>query len=108
RGNQRTQSDVIRRTLGLDSGKPVSQAKLFETERNLYRLGIFSRVNVELVPAGLDETTRDVLVRVEEGKPRSILYGPGWDSENGFRGVCAFLRDQVCLGGVPRARSRAQ
>jgi outer membrane protein insertion porin family len=95
RGNQRSQSEVIRRTLGLDSGKPVSQAKLFETERNLYRLGIFSRVDVELVPGGLDETERDVLVRVEEGKSHSILYGPGWDSTNGFRGLLAFTDNNV-------------
>lgn len=95
RGNQRTQSDVIRRTLGLDPGKPVSQAKLFETERNLYQLGIFSRVDVEFVPGGLDETQRDVLVRVEEGKSHSILYGPGWDSQNGFRGLLAFTDNNV-------------
>ncbi len=95
RGNQRTESDVIRHTLGLDSGKPVSQGKLFETERNLYQLGIFSRVDVELVPGGLEDTERDVLVRVEEGKEHSLLYGPGWDSANGFRGLLAFTDNNV-------------
>ena len=95
RGNQRTQGDVIRRTLDLDPGKPVSQTRLLETERNLYQLGIFSSVDVAFVPAGLDETARDVIVRVEEGKPRSVLYGVGWDSENGFRGLFGFSDNNV-------------
>jgi outer membrane protein assembly complex protein YaeT len=95
RGNQRTQGEVIRRTLDLGHDKPVSQAKLLENERNLYQLGIFSRVEVEFVPAGLDETARDVLVRVEEGNPRSVLYGIGWDSDNGFRGSLSFSDNNV-------------
>jgi outer membrane protein insertion porin family len=95
RGNQRTLGDVIRRTLDLRHGDPVSQAKLFETERNLYQLGIFSRVDVAFVPSGLDETDRDVLIRVEEGKPRSVLYGFGWDSETRFRGSLAFTDNNI-------------
>jgi outer membrane protein insertion porin family len=95
RGNQRTQGNVIQRTVDLDRGKPVSQAKLFETERSLYQLGIFSRVDVEFVPSSLDETERDVLIRVEEGKPRSVLYGVGWDSETGIRGSLAFTDNNV-------------
>ena len=95
RGNQRTQGDVIQRTIDLDRGEPVSQATLFETERSLYQLGIFSRVDVEFVPSGLDETERDVLIRVEEGKPRSVLYGIGWDSEGGARGSLAFTDNNV-------------
>ncbi|MFL6195618.1 MAG: outer membrane protein assembly factor BamA [Thermoanaerobaculia bacterium] len=95
RGNQRTVGDVIRRTLDLDTGDPVSQARLVETERGLYQLGIFSRVDVELVKAGLDETERDVLIRVEEGKPRSLLYGVGWDSEDQFRFLVGFNNNNL-------------
>ncbi|HEY4572834.1 MAG TPA: outer membrane protein assembly factor BamA [Thermoanaerobaculia bacterium] len=95
RGDQRTQGDVIRHTLDLRHGDPVSQARLFEVERNLYQLGIFSRVDVQLVPSDLEETERDVLIRVEEGKPRSVLYGFGWDSETGFRGSLAFADNNV-------------
>jgi outer membrane protein assembly complex protein YaeT len=95
RGNERTRGDVIGRAIGLEHGEPVSQAKLFVVERNLYRLGIFSRVEVELVPASLDETERDVLVRVEEGKARSVLYGIGWDSESGVRGSLSFTDNNI-------------
>ena len=95
RGIERTQSEVIRRTLDLDRGEPISGIKLLETERNLYRLGIFSRVDVELIRAELDTTDRDVLVRVEEGRPRTLTYGLGWDSEEQFRGLVGFTDNNV-------------
>ena len=95
RGTERTQSEVIRRTLDLRSGEPISGVKLLETERNLYRLGIFSRVDVELIRAGLDTTDRDVLVRVEEGRPRTLTYGLGWDSEEQLRGLVGFTDNNV-------------
>jgi outer membrane protein insertion porin family len=95
RGNQRTRGDVIRRTIDLDTGDPVSQTRLVDTERGLYQLGIFARVDVELVRAGLDETERDVLIRVEEGKPRSLLYGVGWDSEDQFRFMVGFSNNNL-------------
>ena len=90
RGNRKTRGEVIRRTMDLERGDPISDTKLLEIERNLYRLGIFSRVDVELVPAGLDASERDVLARVEEGKSRSVTYGLGWDSESGLRGLFGY------------------
>lgn len=94
RGNERTEGEVIRRSLDLHQGDPISDIKLLEVERNLYRLGIFSRVDVELISA-LDTTERDVLVRVEEGKPRTLLYGIGWDSEDKVRGLFGFNHSNV-------------
>ncbi|HYX26773.1 MAG TPA: outer membrane protein assembly factor BamA [Thermoanaerobaculia bacterium] len=95
RGNRQTKDDVIRRTLDLKHGDPISDTKLLEVERNLYRLGIFSRVDVGLVQAGLDASERDVLIRVEEGKSRSVTYGLGWDSESGLRGLFGYSDNNV-------------
>lgn len=75
RGNRRTDGEVIRRAIELDRGEPVSRSRLLEAERSLYRLGIFSRVSLEITPAPLGATTRDVVVRVEEGSVRSLRYG---------------------------------
>lgn len=95
RGNERTRSEVIRRTLDLQHGEPISEVRLLETERNLYRLGIFSRVDVDLVRAGLDATERDLLIRVQEGLPRTLTYGIGWDSEEHLRGIVGFTDNNV-------------
>lgn len=90
RGNRATQAGVIRRAVGLASGQPVSTSRLLEVERRLYRLGIFSRVDVELTPAPLGATTRDVLVEVEEGRVQRIAYGFGYDTEDGIGGLATY------------------
>jgi outer membrane protein insertion porin family len=77
RGNQRTDSEVIRRTLGVKPGQPISETRRLEIERDLYRLGIFSSVQVELSRAGLSSSGQDLIVRVEEGKRRRISYSLG-------------------------------
>jgi translocation and assembly module TamA len=52
-------------------------------------------VDVELIRADLDTTDRDVLVRVEEGKPRTLIYGIGWDSVDKVRGLFGFNHSNV-------------
>lgn len=95
RGNQRTEPDVIRRAMGLRKEEPASDAKLLTAERDLYRLGIFSRVDVQLLPGEPGASERDLLVRVEEGKPRGIVYGLGWDSQDQGRGLLGFTHNNV-------------
>jgi outer membrane protein insertion porin family len=100
RGNQRTESEVIRRSLGIESGDPVSEARLLQIQRDLFRMGIFSGVEVSLTRAGLEGATRDLVVRVEEGRPRRISYGLGYewddDSEIGSpRGSVSFTHNNV-------------
>lgn len=90
RGNRATDEGVIRRVAALDRGKPVSRARLLDAERRLYRLGIFSRVDAELTPVPLGGTTRDVLIRVGEGKSRRITYGLGYDTEDGLGGLAGY------------------
>ncbi len=77
RGNQRTESEVIQRTLGVETGQPISETRRLEIERDLYRLGIFSSVQVELSRAGPESAARDLIVRVEEGLPRRVSYSLG-------------------------------
>jgi len=94
RGNQATRTDIIRRTLGIKSGDPIGQSRPYQLESNLYRLGIFSRVDVDLTGSPLD-TERDVLVRVEEGKFKSLRYGFGYDSEEKLRGLLGFSDNNI-------------
>ncbi|HEX5759787.1 MAG TPA: POTRA domain-containing protein [Thermoanaerobaculia bacterium] len=96
RGNRATESEVIRRTLGVERGAPISETRLLELERDLYQLGIFSSVEVELTRAGLGGAQRDLLVRVEEGRPRRVTYGLGYEyngddhEQSGPRGGVSF------------------
>jgi outer membrane protein insertion porin family len=79
RGNQRTASEVIQRTMGVRPGQPISETRRLEIERDLYRLGIFSSVQVELSSGGPGSAGRDLIVRVEEGRPRRISYSLGFE-----------------------------
>ncbi|MBV8201618.1 MAG: BamA/TamA family outer membrane protein [Acidobacteria bacterium] len=94
RGNQATKTDIIRRTLRIQHGDPIGQSRPYQLESNLYRLGIFSRVDVDLTGSPLD-TERDVLVRVEEGKFKSLRYGLGYDSEEKVRGLLGFSDNNI-------------
>jgi outer membrane protein insertion porin family len=95
RGNQTTSTEVIRRTLGIKHGDPLGQSRPYQLESNLYRLGVFSRVDVDLVGSGLDSPGRDLLVRVEEGKFKSVGYGAGYDSEEKLRGLLSFSDNDI-------------
>ena len=94
RGNQATKTDIIERTLRIQHGDPIGQSRPYQLESNLYRLGIFSRVDVDLTGSPLD-TERDVLVRVEEGKFKSLRYGFGYDSEEKLRGLLGFSDNNI-------------
>jgi outer membrane protein insertion porin family len=106
RGNQATRTDVIRRTLRLAHGDPIGQSRPYELESNLYRLGIFSRVDIDLSGSPLD-TERDVLVRVEEGKFKSLSYGAGYDSEEKFRALLG-VSDNNIGGEADSLRANAR
>lgn len=86
-GNRKTRTAVILGALEISSGDPVSGPRLLDMERNLYRLGIFSRVEVEFLPADLGAVRRDVLVRVKEGRTRSLIFEAGYNSEDDARGL---------------------
>lgn len=111
RGNDRTRSEVIRGAIELAPGEPVSTTALLEAERDLYRLGIFSRVEVELTPAPLSDSNRDVVVRVEEGEVQRVTYGAGFDSESGFGGIVGYSHANLlgrAIHGAVDARVREE
>lgn len=100
RGNVKTRDEVIDNAISLEPGEPVSRTRLLEVERDLYRLGIFSEVEAELAPAELAEESRDVLVRVEEGRTRRITYGVSYDydpdgSEDGLGGLLGYSQSNL-------------
>lgn len=95
RGTQRTRDEVIERAVSLSPGEPVSETRRLEMERALYQLGVFAQVDVQLAQAGLDATSRDVVIRVEESIPHTLIYGVGYDSDSGARGLLGYTHNNV-------------
>jgi outer membrane protein assembly complex protein YaeT len=68
RGNTYTDSNVVLRKAEVDKGEAFSYSSILEAQRNLYRLGIFNRVDVQPEQAGTSVSDRNVIISVEEGK----------------------------------------
>ncbi len=100
RGGRRTDPRLIRRTLDLHSGEPLSRRSLLEAQRRLYRLGIFSRARVQMAPAPPFSQRRDVLVSISEGSERRLTYGIGYDTEDELRGLFGYSHVNLFGRGV--------
>ncbi len=75
-GNVRTATATIERELQVKSGDPFSLAAINESQRRLAALGLFRRARIAELRHG-DETTRDLLVTIEEAPPTTIGFGGG-------------------------------
>ena len=77
RGNTYTRSNVVTRSSDLERGNPFSYRAILEAQRNLYRLGIFQRVEVQAEQAGTTVADRNVVIQVEEGKDLTVSGSVG-------------------------------
>ena len=85
-GNVRTKREAILELISLKEGEVMRADKLSESERALYATDAFRQVIIRTEPAG--ETAagfkkRDVIIDVEELKPREMRYGGGYSTDNG-------------------------
>jgi outer membrane protein assembly complex protein YaeT len=77
-GFNSTDEDLIReRIRNLDPGDPLSQSSMIESQRRLYDLGIFARVDTALQNAEGDTDHKYVLYRLEEARRYSVTGGFG-------------------------------
>jgi outer membrane protein insertion porin family len=75
-GNVRTSTSTIEHALQVKAGDPFSLGAINESQRRLTALGLFRRTRISELRHG-GETTRDLLVTVEEAPPTTIGYGGG-------------------------------
>jgi outer membrane protein assembly complex protein YaeT len=75
-GNVRTKAETIERELQVKAGDPYNLGAITESQRRLVALGLFRRVRISELRHG-NETTRDLLISVEEAPPTTIGYGVG-------------------------------
>lgn len=85
-GNIRTKKEAILKLITLREGEVLRADKINESERALYATDAFRQVLIHTEPAG--ETAagfkkHDVIIDVEELKPREMGYGGGYSTDNG-------------------------
>ena len=79
RGNERTRTNFIRKRIRLKPGDKYNLALQKESFRNLYKTGIFSKVNFELEEIKVPGE-RLLVVIVEESPSKELFFEPGWGS----------------------------
>jgi len=90
-GNRYTQDGLINSCLTLNPGDPLSPSAVTDTQRRLYDLGVFSRVDAAIQDPDGDLKSKYVLYNVDEARRYSLATGVG--AELGRIGGCA-----NCLG----------
>jgi outer membrane protein insertion porin family len=107
-GQSRTRENSIRRFLAFKPGDILTPAAIRRTSRELYRTGAFSEVNIRSEQTSPDDpNSRKVTVRVEETKPLLFIYGLGYSSDEGPRGLSQLTNTNL-FGRVNSASIRVR
>ena len=87
---RRTKRRAIRRAIPIASGDVLRADRISEAERELYLTDAYRQVIIRTEPAGENESgfkRRDVIIDVEEKKPRVMDYGGGYSTDAGALGL---------------------
>ncbi len=76
-GASRTRDDVLGRGIELDRGTALSSSRIFATQRNLYSLGVFSKVDIAVQNPDGAEQRKNVLVQLREARRWALRVGGG-------------------------------
>ena len=85
-GNRLTRKEVVERELVFREGKPLSALEILESQKALYRLGVFSAVEIQEIE-GEDPERPTVRVQVAETRNLTQSLGIGYATDEGLRGL---------------------
>lgn len=98
-GNKVVKDHDILREISFKEGARFSRQAISDTQRNIYRLGLFNSVVV--TPETGSGTLVPITVRVDERERRTLSLGLGYGNEDKVRAQAAWTRGY--LGGEPRS-----
>ncbi|HXQ25046.1 MAG TPA: POTRA domain-containing protein [Candidatus Acidoferrales bacterium] len=78
-GYQYTRPGIIARQVEIEPGGPLREGDVAKTQRQLYDLGVFNRVQVAPQNPGGADPDKAVVVEVQEGQRYTIGYGFGFE-----------------------------
>jgi len=103
RGNRKTKAKIIRRELTFEEGDVYNYDEIIKVKQHLYKLGIFSEVQVKTVETGRvadGHSVIDLVIAVKEGKAGSVEFGLGYADYEKLRAM--FDISYGNLGGYNR------
>jgi outer membrane protein insertion porin family len=84
-GNKKTKYEVIQRELLHETGQPYSFRILSTERQRLYKLGLFTDVNIRAVRG--ENAQNDILIEVQEGNAGYVEFGIGYAEYERLRGA---------------------
>ncbi len=87
-GNRRTKMSVLKSRIKVEEDEPLNRVQAEKSRQSLARLGVFDSVRLRY--EAVDETNRNVIYEVREGKPISFSMLAGWGSYEMLRGGLEF------------------
>ena len=78
-GYQFTRPGIIRRQVQIKPGQPLREGDVADTQRGLYNLGVFTRVQIAPQNPGGTDPDKTVVVDLTEAKRYTIGYGFGFE-----------------------------
>ena len=112
---RRTKRQAIRRAIPIAEGDVLRADRISDAERELYLTDAYRQVVIHTVPAGDTATgykQRDVIIDVEEKKPRVMDYGGGFSTDAGALGLFEIsnvnLMNRLRQGAMRLRASRRQ
>lgn len=90
--------ELIRSQLAFASGERYGRREILDSQRRLYELGLYRRVDIEPRLASVRGDTVDVVVAVEPSPTHTVRVGLGYGTEDLLRVSGAWL-DRNFLGG---------
>ena len=101
-GLVQTEPELVDSQLLLSPDAPLSQTAMFETQRRLYDLGVFTKVDIEVQNPEGEEARKTLLVRLQEARRWTFGFGPGGEFGRIARASDTNV-DSAELRFVPRA-----
>jgi outer membrane protein insertion porin family len=112
---QRTKRDAILRVIALAEGDVLRADRIAESERELYLTDAYRQVIIRTEAAGENAAgfkRRDLIIDVEEKKPRVMDYGGGFSTDTGALGLLEIsnvnLQNKLRHGAMRLRASRQQ
>ena len=76
-GLETTHPQLVNRRIGINVGDPVSQSQMLETQRRLYDLRIFAKVQTAIQNPDGEEPGKYIVIQAEESRKYSVTVGFG-------------------------------
>ncbi len=93
-GNYVTRDYVIEREFKVKEGEPFNLKKVRRTQSQIFKLGFFSDVQIEMLPTGAPDKT-DLVFIVEEQKTGMASVGAGYSSVDKLVGTIKISQDNL-------------